>query len=136
MPTLFDIESTLNRHLSDHTEYPVAFDNVPFTPTAGKTYLKASVTDSRPEVIGVGHSGLQRIIGTFEIEIHSPVGTGKADPLAIVNSLHAHFKTASTLTGDNSPAVRIVRFHVKTGYTSNGRYITPVDIVFRTVISA
>lgn len=76
----------------------VAWENVPFTPTAGAVYLQPALMDGEPYQAEIGTNGQNVHNGIFQISIFAPAGHGTATINALRDNLVDYFKRGTVLT--------------------------------------
>lgn len=76
----------------------IAWENVPFTPTAGQPYLKPVLIPGEPFQAELGTDGLNMHPGLYQISIFYPEGGGVGGLETLKNGLIDHFKRGLTLT--------------------------------------
>lgn len=77
--------------------YPIAWENASFVPTAGETYLEATLLPGEvvmPEMTGT----LRREIGIFQVTVCIPVGGGTGAAEAVAEQIIALFPRGTSLT--------------------------------------
>lgn len=93
------IRSALTARLQTLSGLPsVAWENVPFTPTAGSMYLKPSLLPGEPVQAELGTNGLNMHTGLYQISVFAPAGAGVAAVNTLVNAICDHFKRGTELT--------------------------------------
>ena len=76
----------------------VAWENVPFTPTSGTTYLQPALLPGEPLQSELGATGQNRHMGIYQISIFAPTGTGILALNTLRDGLCDHFKRGTVLT--------------------------------------
>lgn len=76
----------------------VAWENVPFTPTAGAPYLKPALLPGEPQQAEIGTNGANRHTGIYQISIFYPAGLGVPGLNTLRDGLINHFKRGTVLT--------------------------------------
>lgn len=93
------IRSALTARLQSLSGLPsVAWENVPFTPTAGSMYLKPSFLPGEPVQAEIGTNGQNMHTGLYQISVFAPAGAGVASVNTMVNAICDHFKRMTELT--------------------------------------
>lgn len=108
----------------------VAWENVPFSPAQGETYLRAFMLPA--ETVSQDLKGdHRRFLGIFQVSIVTPINAGPGAALALVDALNTHFPmngryTSGSVTvqivGPASPAPAI---------QEESHFIIPVSIRYR-----
>lgn len=92
------IRSALTARLQTLSGLPsVAWENVPFTPTAGSMYLKPSFLPGEPVQAEIGTYGQNMHTGLYQISVFAPAGTGVASLNTLRDALCDHFKRGTEL---------------------------------------
>lgn len=109
----------------------VAFENVKYEPTVGKSYLAGFLlpADTVNPSAGGGHS---RYSGIYQVNVYTEAGKGSTAASALVNSIVSLFPRPTTITQgginvhiDNTPSAASGR------PDGNGFWLVPVTIKYR-----
>ena len=98
-----DLRAALETHLSNVSGTPsVAYENVPFEPTTGTSFLQVMFlpTERRPAVRGLNPQ--QRYQGVFSILVHTPEGKGPKEADDYANILLEAFEATTDISFTNS----------------------------------
>lgn len=104
-----------------------AFENVPFTPTAGTAYQRVNLLRASPENPGIG-AGMHRDIGVMQVTLCYPIGPGPQAAESRAEAIRTAFARGASFT---SGAVTV---HITTtpaigpAYVEADRYCVPVSI--------
>ena len=77
---------------------PVAWENVPYTPTTGTTYIRPVLLPAEPFQAEIGTNGANRHSGVYQISVFAPAGQGVGALNTLVGSLCDHFKRGTALS--------------------------------------
>jgi hypothetical protein len=112
------------------TALRVAWENVPFSPAQGETYVRAFMLPA--ETVSQDLKGdHRRYLGVFQVSIVTPINSGPGAALALVDSLNTQFPmngryTSGAVTvqivGPASPAPAI---------QEESNFVIPVSIRYR-----
>lgn len=80
------------------TSSNTAWENSPFTPTAGQSWQKVSLLPAEPFAAGVGSNASNRETGIFQVDIFKPVTTGDAPARTLAKAVTDAFKRGTDLT--------------------------------------
>lgn len=109
----------------------IAFENVAYEPTVGKSYLAGILlpADTVNPSVGGGHS---EYIGVYQVSVYTEAGKGSTAASALVNSIVGLFQVPTTITQgginvhfDNTPSAARGR------PDDNGFWMIPVTIRYR-----
>lgn len=83
----------------------IAWPNLDFNPPKDGSndplpYLQADLLPAQTTAAALGSAGQNRHTGIFQITIVQPEGSGLIDPLETADSIIAHFKRGTSITGD------------------------------------
>ena len=123
-----EIRAALETHLSSVTGLPqVAYENVPFNPTTGVSYIQVFYipTSRRPAVRGT--SPQQRYEGIFAINCYAPEGSGPAAAETIAENVMTAFEATTSITLNNI-TVSIDYSEVEQGLLDSPWFMVPVNI--------
>jgi hypothetical protein len=79
----------------------IAFPDLPFTPTLGKTYLEARFLPNRNVNYGLGDEGPTQHLGLFQVTVCHAPGRGAIGPLTIAGAIVEHFYKGLRLWSGN-----------------------------------
>ena len=125
-----DIRAALEQKLADIPSVPsIAYENVPFSPTTGESYLEATYTPitRRPTVRGLNPQ--QRYDGIFTINCYVPEGAGPAAADTLAKNVMETYEATTKLTQDTT-AVNIEFAERRQGIVDSPFYLVPVVITW------
>tara|TARA_R110002153_G_scaffold206772_1_gene359628 strand:- start:91 stop:498 length:408 start_codon:yes stop_codon:yes gene_type:complete len=123
-----EIRSILETQLANVAETPeIAYQNVPYTPTTGTSYIEVSYlpTSRRPSVRGLNPQ--QRYEGVLAVNCYAPEGKGPAEAETIAENVIDAFEATTSLTLNNV-TVSIDYAEVKQGFLDSPWFVVPVNI--------
>ena len=105
----------------------IAYDNVPYTPTVGTSFIKASLvpTSRRPAVRGLNPSN--RYQGIFAILICTPEESGSGAGLDLADAITDRFEATTDISAGGI-IVSLDYAEVGLSYPDAPYYCTPVTI--------
>ena len=130
MSIINDIRACLDTHLSGTVGLPaVAYQNVPYEPTTGTTFVKVDMvpTSRRPAVRGLNPQ--QRYDGLYSILICTPENLGPGAGYDIADLLLDRFN-ATTDISLSGLTISIDYSEVRTSFLDSPFYCTPVTIAW------
>ena len=113
-----------------------AFEDRPFSPVAGQTYIQEQYVPATAPLVTLGNQGEIEVTGFYVLQVFAPSGTDTSKGLAetYANDLIALFPPGLSLTATNGQVVR-VRTNPATYREQlrnvEGRSMIPVNIPFR-----
>lgn len=122
------IRSILETQLTSIQDVPdIAYENVPFDPTTGVSYIQVFYipTSRRPAVRGTNPQ--QRYEGIFAINCYAPEGSGPAAAETIAENVITAFEATTSLTSNNI-TVSIDYSEVEQGFLDSPWFMVPVNI--------
>lgn len=125
-----DIRAALESKLADIPSVPsIAYENVPFSPTTGQSYLEVSYTPitRRPTVRGLNPQ--QRYDGIFVINCYVPEGAGPAAADTLAKNVMETYEATTKLT-QGSTTVNIEFAERRQGIVDSPFYLTPVVVTW------
>jgi hypothetical protein len=121
-------ESTLKAWADVQTPaVPVAWQNVAFTPPAGR-YVRAHLLPHQAKHLFVDGSGRSRQ-GTFQVDICMPVGAGAGGARALVDSLDAAF--AITMVQGSLRIWLLTPLSAAPAIQEPDRFVVPVSATYK-----
>jgi len=109
---------------------PVAYENVPFDPVTGATYLKAFLLPANT-VSGDLAGALTTYRGVFQVSVCAPINKGAGAALGIADELAALFVVNARLTASGLTVQQITPCSVAPALQDDTNYIVPVSFQFR-----
>ena len=108
----------------------VAFENVPFTPASGETYLAAYTlpADTRSQDLKGDH---RAYVGVFQVSVVAPKGAGSGGALAIANNLNSLFPVNGRYTASGFTVQVMSPASAAQGIPSDNSYTVPVSFRYR-----
>lgn len=126
--TIFnDIQAALDTQLATITGTPIAYPNVPYTPQAGTTYLRASFLPGDTIQASLGASGQDETNGIYQVDIVAPRGSGRPSE---VDTVADTFKRGTVLTY-NSQSLRVRSVSMGPAILDDEWYFIPMSIDFQ-----
>lgn len=109
---------------------PVAWENVPYAPTQGATYLRAYVlpADTIDETLAGGHRAYR---GVFQVSIVCPIGTGPGVAAGIADELNTQFPVNGRYTSGAITVQVITPASAAPALQDESTFIVPVSIGYR-----
>jgi len=123
-----DIRAALESKLSNIAGIPpIAFDNVPYDPTTGTSFIKSSyIPVTRvPAVRGLNPS--QRYGGIYAVTVYCPEGNGPGVADGIANTVIENFEAATDVSLNNFN-VSIDYAERQQGFLDTPWYYIPINI--------
>lgn len=108
----------------------VAWENVPFTPTAGVTYIQPFLLPGEPFQAEIGTNGINRHSGVYQISVFYPAGQGVAALNTLTADLCDHFKRGTSLTY-SGVTVTVQKAYQSPMQQETDRVHIPITIQFR-----
>ena len=84
-----DIES---RIAANWATTPVVFDNAPYSPQAGQTWVRVQIFEEDVQRINIGNPGYHRVTGLIIMSIYVPIETGTQTARTYADTLAALFR--------------------------------------------
>ena len=132
MTVFNDIQAALDTQLATITGTPIAFPNVPYTPQAGTTYLRAAFLPADTLQASLGGSGKDETNGIYQVDVVTPRGSGRPSE---VDTVADAFKRGTVLTY-NSQSLRVRSVSMGPAILDEEWYFIPVSIDFQTYTEA
>lgn len=123
-----EIRAALETQLSQVVSLPeVAYQNVPYTPTTGTSYIEVTYlpTSRRPAVRGLNPQ--QRYEGVFAINCYAPEGNGPAVAETIAENVANAFEATTSITLNNV-TVSIEYSETQLGFLDSPWFVVPINI--------
>jgi hypothetical protein len=114
----------------DTLNLPTQWENAPFTPTAGVTYLAEALLPGPTLSVGVAGTSSDEFGGIYQVLVYAPLGGTKGDGLAVAKDVADAFPKALKLTYDGLTVI-ILRTSQATAFTSGDRWVIPVSVTYR-----
>jgi len=108
----------------------IVFENMPYTPTAGETYLRAFTIpgDTASNTLGGDH---RLYTGVFQVSIICPAGTGKAKASPIAAEIIALFPLYVRDEKNGFVVTPMTPVDVGPGITGDSTYTVPLSFSYR-----
>lgn len=108
----------------------VAYENVPFTPAAGETYLRAYLLPAKTESLDLQgvHRGYR---GVFQVTVVRPNGAGRGPALGIAAELNTLFPMNGRYTSGSVTVQVITPASVGPGIQEPSEFAVPVSFEYR-----
>jgi hypothetical protein len=130
MTIINDIRACLDNRLAGTSGIPaVAYQNVPYEPTTGTSFIKVNTvpTSRRPAVRGLNPQ--QRYDGLYSILICTPENMGPGAGYDIADLLLDRFNAATDISF-NGLIISVDYSEVRTSFLDSPFYCTPVTIAW------
>ena len=125
------ISAALSSRLNTLTDAPpIAFENVPFTPVDGTTWLRESYLPANSATVGLEPGGSTDFVGVYQISIYTPLDDSKFGAYELVDAITAHFARGTMLVFEGQ-AVVVEQVNVSQGLASGGWWLMPVSVNWR-----
>jgi len=125
------ISAALSSRLNTLTDAPpIAFENVPFTPVDGTTWLRESYLPANSATVGLEPSGSTDFVGVYQISIYIPLDDSKFGAHQLIDDITAHFARGTMLVFEGQ-AVVVEQVNVSQGLASGGWWLMPVSVNWR-----
>jgi len=127
-----NIRASLESHLSNTANLPsIAYENVPFEPTTGTSFLKVQYlpTVTRPAVRGLNPQ--LRYQGIFSVTVFAPEGKGPATADDFTNKVIDAFAATTDISFNNADGtikVSIDYAERQQGMIDSPWYFVPINI--------
>lgn len=108
----------------------IQYENVPFTPVTGETYLKAYLlpaTTTSEDLAG----DLTTYRGVFQVSVVAPINTGPGIAEGIADEIAAQFYTNLQLTLTGFMVQQITPCSIAPALQDESQYIVPVSFEYR-----
>ena len=108
----------------------VAYENDPFTPTTGTTYLRAFClpAETASQDLAGAHRGY---VGVFQVSVVAPINTGGGAANAIADELAALFVNNARITISGLAVQQVSPASVAGALQDGAHYIVPVSWRYR-----
>jgi hypothetical protein len=108
----------------------IVFENMPYTPTTGETYLRAFTIpgDTASNTLGGDH---RLYTGVFQVSIVCPAGTGKAKANPIAAEIIALFPLYVRDVKNGFVVTPMTPVDVGPGITGDSTYTVPLSFSYR-----
>lgn len=108
----------------------VAYQNVPFTPVNGETYLAAFTlpADTRSQDLKGDH---RAYVGVFQVSVVAPKGVGSGGALTIANNLNTLFPVNGRYASGGFTVQVMSPASAAQGIPSDNSYTVPVSFRYR-----
>lgn len=126
MSTYFnDIITALDAHLAalgDGT--PIAWSNIDYKPTLGVTFYRPRYIPVSTNQSSLGASGKDLTLGIYQIDVVSPVGSGRSQ---LMDAVADHFSRGTVLVqGTTTVTVRTVQ--IESPLLTDAWYAVPISV--------
>lgn len=108
----------------------VRYENVPFTPATGETYLHATQlpADTESDDLAGAHRAYR---GVFQVSVYAPINTGSGAAAAIADELAALFVHNARLTSGAITVQQTTPASVAPALQFDSYYAVPVSLTYR-----
>lgn len=112
------------------TPLSVAYENAPFTPTQGTTYLRASLlpADTSSADLAGAHRAYR---GVFQVSVVAPINTGPGAAAGIADELIALFVHNARLTSGAVTVQQVSPASAAAALQEDNAYVIPVSFAYR-----
>ena len=125
------ISAALSSRLNTLTDAPpIAFENVPFTPVDGTTWLRESYLPANSATVGLEPGGSTDFTGVYQVSIYTPLDDYKLESHQLIDSITAHFARGTMLVFEGQSVV-VEQVNVAQGLASGGWWLMPVSVNWR-----
>lgn len=108
----------------------VAYENQPFTPVTGTTYLRATCLPAATDSQDL--EGAHRVyLGVFQVSVYAPLNTGPGAAAGIADELAALFVNNARLTVSGLIVQQFSPAAVAPAIPLEDRYVIPVSFRYR-----
>lgn len=108
----------------------VQYENVPFTPAQGETFVKAFLlpaTTRSPDVQGL----ITTWTGVFQVSVYAPINAGSGAALSIADDLAALFVCNDRLTQNGLTVQQVTPCSIAPALQDATSYVVPVSFQYR-----
>ena len=125
------ISAALSSRLNTLTDAPpIAFENVPFTPADGTTWLRESYLPANSATVGLEPTGSTDFTGVYQVSIYTPLDDYKLESHQLIDSITAHFARGTMLVFEGQTVV-VEQVNVAQGLASGSWWLMPVSVNWR-----
>ena len=123
------LESRLNSWATAQS-VPVAWQNVPYSPTTGTRYVRAAIlpAETQNPIYGPDH---RRLIGILQVDIVAPIGSGMGAIDTLAESICTEFARGTTLTQSGLTIIMDYSPSIGPSLIDEGWVYTPISIRYR-----
>lgn len=125
MSAILNTKRAAERKLST-LAYPIAFENVEFTPNTG-VYLKTQFTIQSPDDPVIGDRYYRERI-TFQVFVTDDLGKGTANALTVAESIRALFDKGSTMNEAGTNIYVLNTPRISGSMVTKERLVVPIMI--------
>lgn len=130
MTVFADISAALDARLNAMAGLPpVAWENTGYEPTTGTLFLRPTLLPADTAGATLSDTGTDEHIGVYQVDVFAPLGEGKAEAVAMADSIAEQFKPVTELTY-NSRLVRCVAVSRGVGSRDDSWYQIPVTVSY------
>jgi hypothetical protein len=108
----------------------VAYENAPFTPVTGETYLAPALLPAQTESEDL-QGVLRTYLGVFQVLVSAPINSGPGAAMGVADELAALFTNNLRLTVSGLTVQQITPASVAPALQDESRYIVPVSFTYR-----
>lgn len=108
----------------------VAYENVPFTPTTGETYLRAHqipAATRSPDLAGT----LRTWLGIMQVDIVTPINSGSGAAYGIADELGALFVLNARLTASGLTVQQVEPVSIGPAQQDESTFYVPASFTYR-----
>ena len=127
----FDIAMSLYSSLNTIDNVtPIDWENSPYLPTIGVTYLKQSHIPNETVQVTAGSAGSDLYSGIYHVAVNVESGRGIVEAMVLADKIATKFKRGSNHSS-NGVIVNISSVTIGNSSSIDGWYIVPVEIRYR-----
>lgn len=108
----------------------VQYENVPFTPVQGETFLRAYLLPAKTANLDV-QGALTVWTGVFQVSVYAPINGGSGAALGIADELAALFVPNARLTQAGLTVQQVTPCSVAPALQDATNYVVPVSFQYR-----
>ena len=109
---------------------PTAYENAPFTPVAGQTFIAENFLPVATQAVGIASNSSDNFGGIYQVTVHAPTGSTKGAGYAMAKQVQDHFPRGLVLTYQGQP-VTIMQSSQGPSFTDGDRWLVPVSVNYR-----
>lgn len=109
---------------------PTAWENVPYTPTAGTAWQRVRLLINDPADLAITSDVVEHL-GLFEVLTFYPPGAGTAAAAARAQAIADRFAPVQTLTSGSTRVEILQTARIGTGFPADDWWCVPVTVPWR-----
>ncbi len=111
-----------------------AFENAPFTPTAGTPYQRVNLLPNTPDNGTMG-SAMYIEVGLFQVTLCYPMGVGPAAAETQAQAVRNHFKRSTSMTESSVTVLVTNTPRVSPAMIDGDRYCIPITVPWQAQVN-